>query len=81
MIHNSSRAFQTWEKNSCIYILGNHQAERLPVFSFLTVHEETGRLVHHNYIATLLSDLFGIQARGGCACAGPYAEVAMYTSL
>ena len=24
------------------------------------------------FVATLLNDLFGIQARGGCACAGPY---------
>ena len=25
-----------------------------------------------NFVAKLLNDLFGIQARGGCACAGPY---------
>ncbi|XP_052216179.1 uncharacterized protein LOC127834382 [Dreissena polymorpha] len=69
-----NRAFNTWEKNPCIYILGNHKAERVPIFAFLTVHEETGRLVHHNYMATLLNDVFGIQARAGCACAGPYVE-------
>ena len=32
------------------------------------------QLLHHNYAAALLDDLFGIQSRGGCACAGPYAE-------
>ncbi|KAG5029810.1 hypothetical protein JHK87_013324 [Glycine soja] len=31
-----------------------------------------GKLLHGPFVATLLSDLFGIQARGGCACAGPY---------
>jgi len=31
-----------------------------------------GKQLHGPYVATLLSDLFGIQARGGCACAGPY---------
>lgn len=64
-----------WERNPTIYIMGNHNAHRVPIFSFLTKHEESGRLVHHNFISTLLSDLYGIQARGGCACAGPYAEV------
>jgi hypothetical protein len=33
-------------------------------------HEE--RYLHHNFVVTLLNDLFGIQARGGCSCAGPY---------
>ncbi|KAK7399389.1 hypothetical protein VNO78_10571 [Psophocarpus tetragonolobus] len=33
-----------------------------------------GKLLHGPFVATLLSDLFGIQARGGCACAGPYAH-------
>ncbi len=28
--------------------------------------------VHHNLIAKLLNDLFGIQVRPGCSCAGPY---------
>ncbi|KAJ1412955.1 Pyridoxal phosphate-dependent transferase, major domain [Sesbania bispinosa] len=31
-----------------------------------------GKLLHGPFVATLLNDLFGIQARGGCACAGPY---------
>jgi hypothetical protein len=29
-------------------------------------------VLHHNFVVTALSDLFGIQARGGCSCAGPY---------
>ncbi|XP_007048350.2 PREDICTED: probable cysteine desulfurase [Theobroma cacao] len=28
--------------------------------------------LHGPFVVTLLNDLFGIQARGGCACAGPY---------
>ncbi|XP_075657075.1 uncharacterized protein LOC142627158 [Castanea sativa] len=28
--------------------------------------------LHGPFVAALLNDLFGIQARGGCACAGPY---------
>merc|ERR1719412_37934 len=30
--------------------------------------------LHHNFVCALLNDLFGIQARGGCACSGPYAQ-------
>lgn len=31
-----------------------------------------GKILNGPFVATLLNDLFGIQARGGCACAGPY---------
>ncbi|KAG1369979.1 putative cysteine desulfurase [Cocos nucifera] len=31
-----------------------------------------GKPLHGRFVAKLLNDLFGIQARGGCACAGPY---------
>ncbi|KAM1201005.1 hypothetical protein FF1_017335 [Malus domestica] len=31
-----------------------------------------GKPLHGGFVAALLNDLFGIQARGGCACAGPY---------
>ncbi|KAJ6366325.1 hypothetical protein OIU77_002829 [Salix suchowensis] len=42
----------------------------------LYMWRETGssrdKPLHGPFIAALLNDLFGIQARGGCACAGPY---------
>ncbi|KAF2284421.1 hypothetical protein GH714_021708 [Hevea brasiliensis] len=31
--------------------------------------------LHGPFVAALLNDLFGIQSRGGCACAGPYGHV------
>ena len=34
-----------------------------------------GVYLHHNYVAALLNDMFGVQARGGCACSGPYAQM------
>ncbi|CAL4211056.1 unnamed protein product, partial [Meganyctiphanes norvegica] len=55
--------------------LGNiNFRERLPILSFMVRHKVSGHLLHHNFVAALLNDLFGIQARGGCACAGPYAQ-------
>jgi Aminotransferase class-V len=64
------RAITSWSQNSSIRILGNPDAERLSVISFLIRYQE--KVLHHNYIVALLNDLFGIQARGGCSCAGPY---------
>jgi len=65
------RAVALWRDEPTIEILGNLAAERLSIVSFV-VHAPSGKHLHHNYVVTLLNDLFGIQARGGCSCAGPY---------
>jgi len=65
-----ARAIGVWSANPRIHILGNLKARRLSIVSFLIRHDE--RYLHHNYVVALLNDLFGIQARGGCSCAGPY---------
>lgn len=41
-----------------------------PVMSFIIRYK--GFYLHWNFVSTLLSDLFGIQTRSGCMCAGPY---------
>ena len=64
------RAIASWGANPNLRILGNSEAWRLSIVSFMIRHEE--RYLHHNYVVALLNDLFGIQARGGCSCAGPY---------
>ncbi|XP_072950662.1 uncharacterized protein [Typha angustifolia] len=33
---------------------------------------KNGKFLHGRFVAKLLNDLFGVQARGGCSCAGPY---------
>ena len=65
------RVLRRWEGNPQIEILGSHQARRLAVVSFRIRHR-AGQYLHHNFVVALLNDLFGIQARGGCSCAGPY---------
>jgi len=65
-----TRAIASWSSNPRIHVLGNKEATRLSIVSFLI--EGDGRYLHHNYVVALLNDLFGIQARGGCSCAGPY---------
>ena len=48
------------------------EKQREEVNFWKETESERGKLLHGPFVATLLSDLFGIQARGGCACAGPY---------
>ena len=65
------RAITAWQAHPNIDILGNVDAERLSIVSF-TVKRPGGRYLHHNLVVAILNDLFGIQSRGGCSCAGPY---------
>lgn len=65
------RALAAWSQHPTIEILGNRAAERLSIVSF-TIRTPSRRYLHHNAVVAILNDLFGIQARGGCSCAGPY---------
>jgi selenocysteine lyase/cysteine desulfurase len=65
------RAVAAWDEHPNISILGNRDADRLSIVSF-TIRRPNGRYLHHNLVVAILSDLFGIQSRGGCSCAGPY---------
>lgn len=69
--HFLERAVTAWHEEPAIEILGNLEAERLSIVSFV-VRGRGGRYLHHNFVVAVLNDLFGIQARGGCSCAGPY---------
>jgi selenocysteine lyase/cysteine desulfurase len=64
------RALRRWSANPDIEVLGNAGARRLSIVSLRIRHGD--RYLHHNYVVAVLNDLFGIQARGGCSCAGPY---------
>ena len=76
------RVVQAWREHPSIEILGNLDAERLSIVSFVVRRAPADRndrpegpqptYLHHNYVVALLNDLFGIQSRGGCSCAGPY---------
>lgn len=77
------RALDRWGQHPNIQILGNPQARRLSIISLLITAPHSDKnpatnsrknklYLHHNFVVALLNDLFGIQARGGCSCAGPY---------
>ncbi|WIV53851.1 aminotransferase class V-fold PLP-dependent enzyme [Amycolatopsis nalaikhensis] len=63
-------AITRWSAHPAIEVLGDHRAARLSIVSFRI--RAGGLFLHHNFVVTVLNDLFGIQARGGCSCAGPY---------
>ncbi|KAI5064783.1 hypothetical protein GOP47_0019478 [Adiantum capillus-veneris] len=69
-----------------VQVLGGQAHNRVPILSFL-INTQAGKMqavaeentstfsrkpLHGRFVVKLLNDLFGIQARGGCACAGPY---------
>ncbi|MCD2441420.1 aminotransferase class V-fold PLP-dependent enzyme [Agromyces sp. SYSU K20354] len=68
------RAISAWHDEPTLEVLGNLDAERLSIVSFV-VRAPSGRYLHHNFVVALLNDLFGIQSRGGCSCAGPYGHL------
>ncbi|WP_439106590.1 aminotransferase class V-fold PLP-dependent enzyme [Congregibacter sp.] len=53
-----------------IEILGAADTPRLSIMSLRLMHGDKD--LHYGFVVSLLNDLFGIQARGGCSCAGPY---------
>jgi hypothetical protein len=74
------RAVRAWTAEPGIEILGNIGARRLSIVSFV-VRAPSREYLHHNYVVALLNDLFGIQTRGGCSCAGPYGHRLLHIDL
>ena len=67
-----ARAFARWGGNDRIEILGNPDpSRRIGIVSF-NLRDPRGRYLHPKFVTVLLNDLFGIQSRAGCSCAGPY---------
>jgi len=66
------RAMRRWNAHERIEILGNPDpARRIGIVSF-NLGDPRGRYLHPKFVTVLLNDLFGIQSRAGCSCAGPY---------
>jgi selenocysteine lyase/cysteine desulfurase len=66
------RAFDRWQKNPDIEVLGNPEPEKRVAIVSFNLKQPGGRYLHPKFATALLNDLFGIQSRAGCACAGPY---------
>lgn len=66
-----ARVEDAWRGHPRIELLGRQQLTQLPIVS-LRIRDGAGGFVHQQLVTRMLSDHYGIQARGGCACAGPY---------
>ena len=64
------RAIARFQNCAGLEIMGGTDAPRLSIMSLRFRHG--GKDLHYGFIVALLNDLFGIQVRGGCSCAGPY---------
>jgi selenocysteine lyase/cysteine desulfurase len=69
-----SIAFKEIQQIPGIKILADKQEKRLGILSFY--HPK----IHYNLFVKLLSDRYGIQVRGGCACAGTYGHYLLEVS-
>jgi selenocysteine lyase/cysteine desulfurase len=66
------RAMRRWQHLPSIEILGNPDPRRRIAIVSLNFKDPNGRYLHPKFATALLNDLFGIQSRAGCSCAGPY---------
>jgi selenocysteine lyase/cysteine desulfurase len=67
-------AFEEMRKIPGLHILAGNSENRLGALSFYIDN------IHYNLIVRLLSDRFGVQVRGGCACAGTYGHYLLNVS-
>ncbi len=67
-------AFKGLDSIPGVKIMDDQHRNRLGVISFYVVR------IHYNLLVKLLNDLYGIQVRGGCACAGTYGHFLLEVS-
>ncbi len=65
-------AFQKLKPIPNLHILADNVEKRLGIISFYVDN------IHYNLIVKLLNDLYGIQVRGGCSCAGTYGHYLLH---
>jgi hypothetical protein len=68
----TERALAAWGANENIEILGSPDPDRRVGIISFNLKDDSGNYLHHKFATALLNDLFGIQSRAGCSCAGPY---------
>ncbi len=69
-----TRAFAGLDKIKEVKILANNIRDRLGIISFYIEQ------IHYNLVVRILNDKYGIQTRGGCACAGTYGHFLLEVS-
>ncbi len=70
-LDRESSTIVVWVSEPVVPAFAHPDTIGVQILSFMVAHPTSASFLHWNFVATLLSDLFGIQSRGGCACAGP----------
>ena len=71
---------KAFEGEKRIHFYGPQEIKKkVPIIPFNIVHED--RILHPKFVTRLLNDLFGIQTRAGCSCAGPYGHKLMHIDM
>jgi selenocysteine lyase/cysteine desulfurase len=68
-------AFEKLRKIPNLHILADNIEHRLAIMSFYVEN------IHYNLIVKLLNDMFGVQTRGGCSCAGTYGHYLLHVNV
>jgi len=68
------KAFDGLDSIKGLNILADNVRDRLGIISFYVEN------IHYNLIVRILNDKYGIQTRGGCACAGTYGHFLLEVS-
>jgi len=66
------RAFARWKTNPQLELLGDPDPRRRVAIISFNIKDPWGSYLHPKFTTVLLNDLFGLQTRAGCACAGPF---------
>lgn len=56
-----------------LFVLGNNKLPKVAIYTFI-IKSKKGKLLHPNFVTSLLNDLFGIQSRAGCQCSSMYGQ-------
>ena len=70
----TDNAFRELDNVPGLHILAENVPDRLGIISFYMDD------IHFNLVVKLLSDRYGVQVRGGCACAGTYGHYLLNVS-
>ena len=68
------RFYEHFKNNDKIEFYGpTHEDKKIAIIPFNIKHRD--KILHPRFVTKLLNDLFGIQTRAGCSCAGPYGHI------
>ncbi|MCF7919207.1 MAG: aminotransferase class V-fold PLP-dependent enzyme [Candidatus Cloacimonetes bacterium] len=80
--HFMKRFYDHFLPNKQVIFYGEREVgKKVSIIPFNIKYGDNSKILHPKLVTKLLSDLFGIQTRAGCSCAGPYGHRIMNINL